>query len=99
MNNKIIVWPRVISDMVNRNEEGYKKYNKYLTTNSGDNILQHAYEEALDLAVYIKTKLLELEEEQQNQLLIKAKQHQENLAKYHTYCVEKEACNPYVYEA
>lgn len=49
------VWPLVVKDMLDRNEEGAKKYNRYLQTNCPDDMLQHAYEEALDLAVYLKT--------------------------------------------
>lgn len=62
---KLTVWPRVVSDMVERNEFGAKKYGKYLTTNSGENFLQHAYEEALDLAVYLKGKIMEQQEKDQ----------------------------------
>ncbi len=51
------VWPLVIKDMIARNEEGAKKYNRYLQTDCPDNMLQHAYEEALDLAVYLKTQI------------------------------------------
>ena len=51
------VWPLVIKDMINRNKEGAKKYNRYLQTDCPDNMLQHAYEEALDLAVYLKTEI------------------------------------------
>ena len=43
--------------MINRNEEGAKKYNRYLQTDCPDAMLQHAYEEALDLAVYLKTEI------------------------------------------
>ena len=51
------VWKLVIADMIKRNEDGAKKYNRYLMTNCPDNMLQHAYEEALDLAVYLKTQI------------------------------------------
>jgi len=49
------VWPLVVADMLSRNEEGKVKYNRYLQTDCPDNMLQHAYEEALDLTVYLKT--------------------------------------------
>lgn len=49
------VWYLVVEDMLSRNAEGYAKYNRYLTTDCPDDMLQHAYEEALDLAVYLKT--------------------------------------------
>lgn len=51
------VWELVIQDMFERNETGAAKYNRYLLTNCPDNTLQHAYEEALDLAVYLKTEI------------------------------------------
>ena len=51
------VWPLVIKDMIARNEMGAEKYNRYLQTDCPDNMLQHAYEEALDLAVYLKTQI------------------------------------------
>ena len=51
------VWPMVVKDMLERNEEGAKKYNRYLQTDCPDNMLQHAYEEALDLCVYLKTQI------------------------------------------
>lgn len=52
-------WNYVILDMLNRNEEGAKKYNKYLDESTTEDMLQHAYEEALDLAVYLKTQILQ----------------------------------------
>ena len=51
------VWPLVIEDMKERNEMGAEKYNRYLQTDCPDDMLQHAYEEALDLAVYLKTQI------------------------------------------
>lgn len=51
------VWPLVIEDMKRRNEDGAVKYNRYLETDCPDDMLQHAYEEALDLAVYLKTMI------------------------------------------
>lgn len=57
MNNP--VWNHVVEDMLQRNEEGAKKYNRYLMPNCPDNMLQHLYEELLDAAVYTKTLLLQ----------------------------------------
>lgn len=57
------VWPLVVKDMLERNEDGAKKYNRYLQTDCPDNMLQHAYEEALDLCVYLKTQI---EKQKQN---------------------------------
>lgn len=51
-------WAYVIDDMVERNQMGKDKYNKYLTVSTEEDMLQHAYEEALDLAVYLKTQIL-----------------------------------------
>lgn len=51
-------WQAVIQDMIERNEVGAKKYNKYLDSNTTEDMLQHAYEEALDLAVYLKTQIM-----------------------------------------
>lgn len=56
------IWPKVVKDMLDRNEEGAEKYNRYLRSDCPDDMLQHAYEEALDLAVYLKT-LIEQEKE------------------------------------
>ena len=51
----------VVQDMQARNLEGYEKYNRYLQADCPDNMLQHAYEEALDLAVYLKTAIVQQE--------------------------------------
>ena len=51
------VWPLVVKDMLARNQEGARKYNRYLMTDCPDNMLQHLYEELLDAAVYIKTRI------------------------------------------
>ena len=51
------VWHLVVHDMLQRNADGYEKYNRYLQTDCPDDMLQHAYEEALDLAVYLKTMI------------------------------------------
>jgi hypothetical protein len=52
------VWLMVIEDMKARNKLGFHKYGKFLTVDSEDDMLNHAYEEALDLAVYLKTEIL-----------------------------------------
>lgn len=49
----------VIDDLKSRAEMGKEKYGHYLETNNGRNALQDAYEEALDLCMYMKQKLLE----------------------------------------
>lgn len=50
-------WNAVRKDIDERESMGAKKYGKYLTTNTDEDMLQHAYEEALDLTVYLKTLL------------------------------------------
>ena len=55
----MIVWNAVVDDMILRNEFGQVKYNRYLQEDCPDDMLQHAYEEALDLAVYLKTKIIQ----------------------------------------
>jgi hypothetical protein len=55
----MMIWNAVIEDMVARNEMGHQKYNRYLQADCPDDMLQHAYEEALDLAVYLKTKIIQ----------------------------------------
>lgn len=53
------VWEVVIEDMFQRNEFGKAKYGTPLQANNGRNALKDAYEEVLDLAVYLKQKLME----------------------------------------
>ena len=50
----------VIEDLISRSDRGYKKYNTTLGENNHQNKLQHAYEEALDLAQYLKTEITTL---------------------------------------
>jgi len=47
----------VIMDLASRAERGLKKYNTTLGENNHQNMLQHAYEEALDLAQYLKKEI------------------------------------------
>ena len=49
------VWPLVVKDMLARNQEGARKYNRYLMTDCPDDMLSHLYNELLDATVYIKT--------------------------------------------
>jgi hypothetical protein len=51
-------WEHVILDMKERNKMGELKYGVMLRPSTPENMLQHAYEEALDLAVYLKTEIL-----------------------------------------
>jgi hypothetical protein len=50
----------VIEDLISRSDRGYKKYNTTLGKNKHQNMLQHGYEEALDLAQYLKTEITTL---------------------------------------
>jgi HSP90 family molecular chaperone len=51
---------QVIEDLKARAERGYKKYNTTLGENNNQNMLQHAYEEALDFAQYLKKEITTL---------------------------------------
>ena len=50
----------VIDDLATRAERGYKKYGTTLHENNHQNMLQHAYEEVLDLAQYLKKEITTL---------------------------------------
>jgi hypothetical protein len=50
----------VIEDLTTRAERGYIKYNTTLGENDHQNMLQHAYEEALDMAQYLKKEITTL---------------------------------------
>ena len=45
----------VVNDMRQREVMGYNKYNKYLSVNTDEDMLQHLYEELLDASMYIRT--------------------------------------------
>ncbi|ACL05261.1 hypothetical protein Dalk_3573 [Desulfatibacillum aliphaticivorans] len=53
------VLPEVMKDLEARIETGIIKYGEPLTTENGRDALLDAYQEALDLAVYLKQALLE----------------------------------------
>lgn len=53
------VWDLVISDMHGRDALGLRKYGRALLPHDGRDTLQDAYEEALDLAVYLRKAMLE----------------------------------------
>ena len=48
---------QVIDDLRSRAERGLIKYNTTLEGNNKDNFMNHAYEEALDLAQYLKKEM------------------------------------------
>lgn len=53
------VWYMVIKDMNLRNEFGRKKYGTPLQPFNGRDVLKDAYEEALDLVVYLRQAIYE----------------------------------------
>ena len=57
MDTPNVVLAYVVADLRDRSEVGFKKYGHFLDA-SEDDMLQHAYEEALDLAMYLKTQIL-----------------------------------------
>jgi DNA-binding ferritin-like protein len=54
-----ITW-KVMEDLATRAKKGYIKYNTTLQENNHQNMLQHAYEETLDLAQYLKKEITTL---------------------------------------
>ena len=57
------VWYLVIKDMNQRNEFGRKKYGTPLKAFNGRDVLKDAYEEALDLVVYLRQAIYERDNE------------------------------------
>jgi hypothetical protein len=53
------VWDMVVEDMKERNQEGIKKYGTALRPFNGRDALKDAYQEVLDLAVYLRQLLAE----------------------------------------
>ena len=56
---KEAVLPYVLQDIQDRAKLGYRKYRTYLETNNGRDALVDAYQEAIDLVMYLKQLLLE----------------------------------------
>ena len=50
----------VMEDLKSRADRGLQKYNTTLGENNHQNMLQHGYEEALDLAQYLKKEITTL---------------------------------------
>ena len=48
---------QIYQDLQERNERGLNKYGHYLDDNNYQDMLQHAYEEALDLTQYLKKEI------------------------------------------
>ena len=57
---KDVITEAVIEDLHSRSKRGIVKYNTTLGENNHQNMLQHAYEEALDLAQYLKKEITTL---------------------------------------
>lgn len=60
---KVKVLDLVVQDLVDRAEAGKKKYGTYLETNNSRDALVDAYQEALDLCMYLRQAI----EERENQ--------------------------------
>lgn len=56
---KEVVLRHVLNDLVARAEVGFGRYGTYLKTHNGRDSLVDAYEEALDLCMYLKQKIME----------------------------------------
>ncbi len=59
---KVIVLDLVKKDLEDRAIMGNEKYGTYLMTHNGRNALMDAYQECLDLAMYLRQLLFEQEE-------------------------------------
>jgi len=53
------VWPLVVKDMVARDFAGVEKYGTQLQPHNGRDALVDAYQEALDLCVYLRQAIFE----------------------------------------
>jgi hypothetical protein len=53
------IWDLVIADMRERDRIGAKKYGTRLQANNGRDVLVDAYQEALDLCVYLRQAIEE----------------------------------------
>lgn len=68
-NDSTPIWDLVIEDMKQRNEEGIKKYGTPLQANNGRKALVDAYQEILDLAVYLRQEIEERNQKEKAELL------------------------------
>lgn len=51
------IWELVKQDMTSRQEKGLREYGKPVDADSDTDWLQHAYEECLDMAVYLRAEI------------------------------------------
>jgi len=52
--NEDPMWPKVVEDMIARDKMGHKKHGTRLQAGNGRNHLVDAYQESLDMAVYLR---------------------------------------------
>ena len=57
--NRVAIWDLVIEDMKARNQTGIKRYGTPLQAHNGRDPLVDAYQEALDLVVYLRQAIEE----------------------------------------
>ena len=53
------IFPLVINDLIAREKLGIERYGESLRANNGRNSLRDAYEEAIDLALYLRQRIEE----------------------------------------
>lgn len=58
-NTRVAVWDLVMADMRERNDTGFRRYGTHLQPFNGRDPLVDAYQEALDLAVYLRQAVFE----------------------------------------
>jgi hypothetical protein len=58
-NDHLDIQSQVIKDILDRRQVGISRYGTALQPHNGRNALQDAYEEAIDLAMYLKQRLVE----------------------------------------
>ena len=58
---EIVVYEVVLSDIRQRVKAGNEKHGTYLETNNGRDALWDAYQEAIDLVMYLRQAILERE--------------------------------------
>ena len=63
-----IIMPLVIKDLATRFHVGLRKYGEPLHTFNGRNALQDAYEEVLDLAMYLRQAIAEQDDKPNNEV-------------------------------
>lgn len=59
---KTAITPLVIRDLLDRQDFGFEKYGTVLKSYNGRNALFDAYQEALDLCLYLRQLIVELED-------------------------------------